>query len=72
MMSEYETLLKNALANIDRARNQVIEQIEKEHEKDQPNEARIYHLTDYKIEMLDQKLRLQGLIKNLHLIEEQS
>ena len=67
-MSEYKTLLQDALTNIDKARNEIIEQIEKENQKDEPNEARIYHLTDYKIELLDQKLRLQGLIKNLHLI----
>ena len=67
-MSEYKTLLQDALKSIDEARNEIIEQIEKENQKDEPNEARIYHLTDYKIELLDQKLRLQGLIKNLHLI----
>lgn len=68
-MSEYKSLLENALANITNVRNEIIKEIETESDKDEPNELRIYHLSDYKIELLDQKMRLEGLIRNIHLIQ---
>lgn len=70
-MTEYKKLLETALQNITEVRQQIIQQIETEHQKQEPNESRIYHLTDYKIELLDTKLRLQSLIKNIHTIEEE-
>ena len=69
-MSEYEDKLNIALANITDVRNNIIQQIETEYKKEKPNELRIFQLTDYKIELLDQKLRLQSMIRNLHKIEE--
>ena len=52
-MSEYKEKLNIALANITDVRETIIKQIEKEHQKEHPNELRIFHLTDYKIELLD-------------------
>lgn len=70
-MSEYKEKLNIALANITDVRETIIKQIEKEHQKEHPNELKIFQLTDYKIELLDQKLRLQSMIRNLHKIEEE-
>ena len=69
-MSEYEDKLNIALANITDVRNKIIQQIETEYQKEKPNELKIFQLTDFKIELLDQKLRLQSMIRNLHKIEE--
>lgn len=69
-MTEYKKLLETALKNITEVRQQIIQQIETENQKQEPNESRIYYLTDYKIELLDQKLRLQSMIKNLSKIEK--
>lgn len=56
--------LNIALENIEKARASVIKELESE-----TDEKRIYSLIDYKLELLDMKLRLKDMLNNLHLIE---
>ena len=56
--------LNIALENIEKARASVIKELESE-----TDEKRIYSLIDYKLELLDMKLRLKDMLNNLHLIK---
>ena len=59
-----ESELNIALENVEKARNKIIEELDKE-----TNEKRIYTLIDYKLELLDVKLRLKDMLKNLRMIK---
>ena len=56
--------LNIALDNIEKARKTVIQELE-----DETDEKRIYSLINYKLELLDIKLRLKDMLNNLKLIE---
>ena len=63
-MSELEDKLNIALANIEISKEIILN---KKTETEDPTMTS--RLTDYNLELLDLKIRLRDMIKNLHLIE---
>lgn len=61
--------LEAALENAEKAREKIKNQLDKVQEQDNPEESQVYLLVNYKLELLDLKLRLQDMLKHLHLIK---
>ena len=67
MMTELEDKLQLALANVENAKLMILNMKEEAEEDDN---YKISMLTNYNLELLDLKLRLKDMIKNLPSIEE--
>jgi hypothetical protein len=65
-MSELEDKLNIALANVETVKQMIM--YRKANEK---NQDKVNCLANYNLELLDLKLRLKDMIKNLHTIEEE-
>lgn len=65
-MTELEEKLKTALTNIEEVRQTIIKRI---NEEDYNNQKQFYTLIDYKLELLDVKLRLKDMLEHLDLIQ---
>ena len=61
--------LEAALENAEKAREKIKNQLDKVQEQDNPEESQVHLLVNYKLELLDLKLRLQDMLKHLHLIK---
>lgn len=70
MMGEkIKSELEVALANIEKAREQIKEQLDKVQQEETADMRQVHLLVNYKLEMLDVKLRLKDFIEHLHLIQ---
>lgn len=70
MMSEkIKSELEIALANIEKAREQIKEQLDKVQQEETADMRQVHLLVNYKLEILDVKLRLKDFIEHLHLIQ---
>lgn len=69
MNEQIKQELEVALENIEKAREKVKDQLDKIQDQDNPEERQIHLLVNYKLELLDLKLRLQDMLKHLHLIK---
>lgn len=65
MMTELEDKLNLALANVELAKEKVLSK-----KQECTDETRNSYLTNYNLELLDLKLRLKDMIKNLDKIED--
>ena len=65
-MTELEEKLKTSLTNIEEVRQTIIKRI---NEEDYNNQKQFYTLIDYKLELLDVKLRLKDMLEHLDLIQ---
>ena len=65
-MTELEEKLKTALTNIEEVRQTIIKRI---NEEDYNSQKQFYTLIDYKLELLDVKLRLKDMLEHLDLIQ---
>ena len=61
--------LEAALSNTENVREKIKEQLEEIQKSDKPDSKQLHLLVDYKLELLDIKLRLKDMIRNLHLIK---
>ena len=69
MNEQIKQELEVALENTEKAREKIKSQLDKIQEQDNPEERQIHLLVNYKLELLDLKLRLQDMLKHLHLIK---
>ncbi len=69
MNEEIKSELEVALANIEKAREQIKVQLEKVQSEEIVDERQVHLLVNYKLEMLDVKLRLKDFLEHLHLIQ---
>ena len=69
MNDEIKLELEVALANIEKAREQIKVQLEKVQSEDGVDERQVHLLVNYKLELLDVKLRLKDFLEHLHLIQ---
>lgn len=69
MNDELKNELEIALKNIENVREQIKVQLEKVQQENDVDERQVHLLVNYKLEMLDVKLRLKDFIEHLHLIQ---
>ena len=69
MSDELKNELEIALKNIEKAREQIKVQLEKVQQENDVDERQVHLLVNYKLELLDVKLRLKDFIEHLHLIQ---
>lgn len=61
--------LESALVNVEEARKLIIEKIDEENKKEEPNQKRLFLLVDWKLALLDVKMSLKNIVADLHKIE---
>lgn len=66
-MTEIKDKLQTALDNVEEVRQTIIKRLDNE---DYKSQKEFYSLIDYKLELLDLKLRLKDMLENLHLINQ--
>lgn len=69
MNDELKNELEIALRNIENVREQIKVQLEKVQQENDVDERQVHLLVNYKLELLDVKLRLKDFIEHLHLIQ---
>ena len=69
MNDELKNELEIALKNIENVREQIKVQLEKVQQENDVDERQVHLLVNYKLELLDVKLRLKDFIEHLHLIQ---
>lgn len=68
-MEQIKSELEIALNNIDKAREKIKVQLDKVQQEEDIDERQVHLLVNYKLELLDVKLRLKDFLEHLHLIK---
>lgn len=61
--------IEKALENTEDARQIILVKLERHHNDEVDDEKQLHLLVNYKLELLDVKLRLKDMLEHLHLIE---
>ena len=61
--------IEKALENTEEARQNILVKLERHHNDEVDDEKQLHLLVNYKLELLDVKLRLKDMLEHLHLIE---
>lgn len=61
--------IEKALENTEEARQIILVKLERHHNDEVDDEKQLHLLVNYKLELLDVKLRLKDMLEHLHLIE---
>lgn len=61
--------IEKALENTEEARQIILVKLERHHNDEVDDEKQLHFLVNYKLELLDVKLRLKDMLEHLHLIE---
>ncbi len=69
MNDQIKNELETALENTEKVREKMKQQLGKVQEHDDVDENQVHLLVNYKLELLDLKLRLEDMLKHLHLIK---
>ena len=68
-MEQIKSELEIALTNIEKAREKIKVQLDKVQQEDDVDERQVHLLVNYKLELLDMKLRLKDFLEHLYLIK---
>lgn len=61
--------IEKALGNTEEARQIILVKLERHYNDEVDDEKQMHLLVNYKLELLDVKLRLKDMLEHLHLIE---
>lgn len=61
--------IEKALGNTEEARQIILVKLERHYNDEVDDEKQLHLLVNYKLELLDVKLRLKDMLEHLHLIE---
>lgn len=66
--NQIQSQLETALKNTEKSRGQIKEELEELQKKENMDMEQLHLLVNYKLELLDLKLRLKDMLRHLHLL----